>query len=256
MPALVSERFLSKGDSKFDESALASSLYRAGCAYYEGRGVSRDYGIAARLLRDSLAEAALPGDERELAGRKLARACYWTACEAADGGDAETAFLLYRESAEHSDPLGLCALGRCYRKGRGTRVDEEKGFELAGRAAKLGDFGGAFDLAMCCYGGSGVDRDYSKASSLFLQAADCLEDKGRSYGNYARCCDWAGFAEWRSFHYVKAKGLWERPCGSWVSSARMTRSSTTCPIRTSTASRGTSRRPAPGSEAWSTLRAP
>ena len=52
----------------FDESALASSLYRAGRAYYEGRGVSRDYGISVRLLRDSLEGVSLPGEERGLPG--------------------------------------------------------------------------------------------------------------------------------------------------------------------------------------------
>jgi TPR repeat protein len=66
-------------------------------------------------------------------------------------------------------------LGRCYRQGIGTSVDNKKAFELYQKAANLGNVSGINNLGYCYQNGIGTNIDNQKAFELYQIAAN-LDD--------------------------------------------------------------------------------
>ena len=92
--------------------------------------------------------------------------------------DPETAFALYKRAIE-LDPLDKRAHARrgfCFDRGLGCAQSYELAAQCYKIAADLGHVSAAFNYAMCCEEGDGVEINWNEAERYYLQAAS------RSYG--------------------------------------------------------------------------
>ncbi|MGN0483873.1 MAG: tetratricopeptide repeat protein [Lachnospiraceae bacterium] len=90
-------------------------------------------------------------------------------------GEDEICFQLLQELADTEDPNAVNKLAYCYNEGIGTDPDEEKAFELAKQAEKLGAECAGGNVAFCYYEGKGVDVDYEKAFQHANKAIEVYE---------------------------------------------------------------------------------
>ncbi|MEC4175714.1 tetratricopeptide repeat protein [Adlercreutzia sp. R7] len=195
-----------------------------------------------------LSEAGIEQMIEKYQDSDMGRALYWQGRLAALRGDEKTAARFYLWSSGQGDACGACALGRCYRSGKGVSVDTEKAFEFAMKAARAGDCGGCLDVGLLLKDGVGAERDREEAILWFKRAAmnrecsvnnkvkaimwvgDCHYENGdleraleayqeaiEAAGNkleckraLASCLDKAGFAEWARMRYISAREYWER----------------------------------------------
>lgn len=171
-------------------SGDAAAQYEIGCAYAEGRPVSRDYTEAARWLFKSAVQGYPPAEGwygMSLRESNKAGAEEWM-LRGAEHGDASTQFWLgvayddgwfgtkdldlalkwYEKAADAGDPDAQVALGQKYADGEGVKQSYEVAAKWFQKAAEhVPDLGGAgqgrWRLAQLFMEGLGVPRDYVQA---------------------------------------------------------------------------------------------
>ncbi|RIB23974.1 hypothetical protein C2G38_2071211, partial [Gigaspora rosea] len=74
--------------------------------------------------------------------------------------------------------MAMYNLGLCYKKGRGTDVNMEKGFEYLKQAAEMNVPYSSYELAKCYKYGEGTSKDLNEAS-YWVKKADCYHDRER-----------------------------------------------------------------------------
>ena len=83
-------------------------------------------------------------------------------------------------AAEAGDAEALAALGDCYYRGYGVKIDCKMAFELFQKAAEKGNAYGLYGLGSCYDSGLGIKRDTIKAKDYLTQAGKLLVKYGGS----------------------------------------------------------------------------
>ena len=86
--------------------------------------------------------------------------------------DGELAFQIFTEVAKTGDAEAMAWLGRCYMKGIGVSVDDNKAFEWFSQAAKLGNPWGINGIGVCYNYGRGTTKNLQLAIENYRKAAD------------------------------------------------------------------------------------
>jgi TPR repeat protein len=146
------------------EQGVVAAEYNLAILYYNGNGVSQDYGEAAKWFR----KAAEQGD---------AEAQYSLGILYALGGrgvpqdDAE-AVRWYRRAAEQGVAGAANNLGNHYRTGAGVATDEPQAVRWFRMAADKGDPAAQVNLGAMYASGRGVQQDYVEALKWYREAAE------------------------------------------------------------------------------------
>ena len=183
------------------------SLYRRGLAYENGNGVVQSYGRALEYYQ----KAASAGSIEAMAAignvfrygrdvsRDYAEAMKWFR-RAANAGNAEALFSVgflyergygvdrdyalakewYEKAVKAGSFAALCEIGVLYESGYGVILDDETAKDWYNRAADVFSSASDTDNADAKYlmgylyhhGYGGIERDYQKAFSLYLEAAN------------------------------------------------------------------------------------
>jgi TPR repeat protein len=107
-----------------------------------------------------------PGHETHL--RRCEEADYAYCC-----GKYEKAAAAYAELLREGCTVAAIALGEMYLRGKGVKVDLQKGLELLRRAAAAGESSAAFNLgALHRSGADGVPVDAAESRRYFLLARE------------------------------------------------------------------------------------
>ena len=95
-------------------------------------------------------------------------------------GDQKTAFQFYQSAANKGLAYAQSALGRAYKYGKGTKINNKKALVWLKKAAAQGYPNACNELGILYQEGIAVDQDFAKAKSLFEFAAD----KGSEHAMY------------------------------------------------------------------------
>lgn len=133
--------------------------YYAGCCYYNGKGVGRDYRQAEMFLSKFL--------EGLKSGTRYHNAKYMLAMQYIEGLGIPRD---YKKGVAALQPLAdvssdaMIALARCYENGLGTKKDIEKAFKLYEQAYIFGSTEAAQHLSYCYRNGININKNPIKAA--------------------------------------------------------------------------------------------
>ena len=178
-------------------SGFAESRMRLGRLYYEGRGVSRDYAEAVRLLQSAansgnqtaaayLGRAYAEGNgvaqdwnrarpllERGVrSGSISATVLLAQANEQGLGGpvDLQEAFRLFKIAAEGGSVTAMTKVAEMYRLGRGVAQSDSRARQWTERAAQGGSSGSLVETGWAYATGDGVPQNMAQAREYFDRA--------------------------------------------------------------------------------------
>ena len=181
------------------EQGGADAQFRLGVSYYNGDGVLKDAGEAARWYRKAAEQGhataqvnlgflyangdGVPKDAREAArwyrkaaeqGDAMAQVNLGFLYANGDGvrKDAREAARWYRRSAEQGDANAQFGLGSLYYLGEGLPKDDREAAQWFRKAAEQGNAGAQFVLATLYYAGDGVPKDAREAAQWYRKAAE------------------------------------------------------------------------------------
>jgi TPR repeat protein len=135
-------------------TSQANAEYQVGRAYDEGIGVRRDRRQALLWIRKA-------------AKHDSAHALSWLGWNLLAGGaakDRKRGFEMVLAAASRGEPFAQYAVGVCYEKGEGVRVDTRAAFRWYLRAAKRGYAPAADELSRVYGTGAGVRMNKAKAA--------------------------------------------------------------------------------------------
>jgi hypothetical protein len=191
---------------ELEQCTDAASCARAGRAYLNGEGVTKDVAAATRLYQKACdmgrAETcgqlaflyqsgeAVPKDTSRAAALYLkaceggvAKACSNLAIIYEDGGsfgkDFARAAQLYQKACDGANATGCLNLARLYFAGRGVAKDHTRAARLCEKACDTGAAQGCRYLAAMYHVGDGVPPDSARAAALYQKGCD---------GGDARAC--------------------------------------------------------------------
>ena len=157
---------------KAAEKNHVDAMFRLGICYYNGEGISKNYGRAFELFQKA-------AEKNHLNAMFRLGACYYYG-RGVDKDEVK-AFELFNEAAEKNHLNAIYHLGECYYKGRGVNQDYTKAFECFQKAASENHHSALFFLGECYYLGRGVKEDNTKAFELFKK----VEEGWEEYFTYA-----------------------------------------------------------------------
>ena len=91
--------------------------------------------------------------------------------EAYSKGDFVTAFEYIERAAWYKYVPAVLLIAECYKLGNGTARDEVKMYEAYMLAAKKGDSKAQYELACCCYSGTGTKKNNSRVLTWIEKSA-------------------------------------------------------------------------------------
>lgn len=86
-------------------------------------------------------------------------------------GDFESAFRYLEMAAKYKYTPALVLIAECYKNGTGTACDEVKMYEAYMLAARKGDSKAQYELACCCYSGTGTKKNNSRVLTWLEKSA-------------------------------------------------------------------------------------
>ena len=175
---------------KAAEQGVASSMFELGMCYYEGRGVEKDYEMAAYWLEKAVKAGSWGARSRLEEVERLLEKSF----ELKDPeklyirgrkyffGDSvernlEKAFRLYYKAAGKGHLPSQCALAKCYQFGHGIKKDETEAFIWFEAAAVKGYAEAQYELGVCYDYGLSVQSDKDKALKWYEKAAKQGDDR-------------------------------------------------------------------------------
>lgn len=156
--------------TKSAQRGVAPAQREVGNAYYEGKGVQRDYGAALRWMR-------LAADQHY--AMALNDIGYMYANGQGVARDEAAAVAWYRRAAAAGFAMASYNLGDAYKKGRGVPVDRGQALAWFRQAAELNDDDAQAELAYAYRTGDGIARDYVQAAFWARQSSLRNNDYGR-----------------------------------------------------------------------------
>jgi hypothetical protein len=145
------------------ERGDAISQYELALLYYQGKGITRDYGEALHWYR----EAADQGNAKAEYGLG-----YMYDQGEGVAQDCSEALRLYRKSADAGDERAQYALGLMFYNGRCVTQDHAEAVRWFLKAADQGLARAQYDLGYMYYHGQGVSQDRAEANRWLHKAAD------------------------------------------------------------------------------------
>ena len=142
---------------------LAVAQNDLGECYYNGNGVTTDYGEAAKWYR-------LAADQGYADAQSHLGDCYYKGNGVTQ--DYDEAVKWYRLAAEQENASAQNMLGVCYYNGEGVPQDYEEAVRWFRLAAEQENASAQDNLGVCYCDGEGVPQDYEEAVRWFRLAAD------------------------------------------------------------------------------------
>ncbi|QZT36409.1 sel1 repeat family protein [Halosquirtibacter xylanolyticus] len=82
------------------------------------------------------------------------------------------AFKYYKMAAEHNHRVGIYCVGRCYYKGKGTKIDFKKAYDWLTVGDQQGTVAASYLRGVCLYKGRGVEKKSDEGLKLIRTSLD------------------------------------------------------------------------------------
>jgi uncharacterized protein len=148
---------------KTAEQGNAQAQFNLGLAYYDGKGVPKDYAEAVKWYRKAV-------EQGNAQAQNNLGLCYQNGT-GVPKDDAE-AVRWFRKAAEQGLAQAQANLGVCYQNGTGVPKDDAEAIRWFRKAAEQGNATGQAGLGLAYYDGKGVPKDYDEAVKWYRKAAE------------------------------------------------------------------------------------